>query len=77
MYTPPDSSLTTQDHSRLIGNCLSVHLLIASTMETLPNLVLRVLCACGLPVSAVAGEIEISGLSGLSVPKLRHLETSQ
>ena len=37
--------------------------IFASTKEVLPNLVLDVLCACELPVRAVAGEIEISGLS--------------
>ena len=40
------------------------------------NMVLGVLCACGLPVRAIAEEIEILGLPGLSVPNLRHLETS-
>ena len=28
LYTPPDSPLTTQGHSRLKANCLGVHLLI-------------------------------------------------
>ena len=42
-------------------NC--IYYIIASTKETLLNLVLGVLCACGLPVHAIAEEIEISGLS--------------
>ena len=48
--------------------------IVSSTEETPSNLVLGLTCACGLPVHAITGEIEISGLS---VPNLRHLETSQ
>ena len=31
LYTPPDSPLTTQEHSRLIASCLGVHLLIINS----------------------------------------------
>ena len=48
--------------------------IFTSTKETLPNLVLGVLCACELPVPAIVEEIEILDLLGLSVPILAILK---